>query len=174
MCPCSCRSIQEVTTKRQPKRSRGLGTVEHRIYHVKFAHLIGLESHDLQPTSLEEGEGADGTTPGATDSARIPLIGEFSLDYQIYQMVDSAGARGVSTVVRSVSRVVRGVSTVVRGVSRVVRGVSTVVRGVSRVVRGVSTVVKGVSTIVRGRVHSGEGVSTVVRVCPRYICHNLS
>ena len=80
------------------------------------------------------------------DSARIPLIGEFSLDYQIYQMVDSAGARGVSTVVR---------------------GVSTVVRGVSTVVRGVSTVVWGVSTVVRG-------VSTVVRVCPRYICHNLS
>ena len=106
------------------------------MYHIKFAHLVGLESHDLQPTSLEEGEGAEGP-PMSSESARRPVVGELPLDYQIYQMVESAGARGVSTVVRGVSTVVRGVSTVVRGVSTVVRVVSTVVRGVSTVVRGV-------------------------------------
>lgn len=92
--------IQEVTAKRQSKKHRGLNSSEHRVYHVKFAPLIGLESHDLQPISLEEGEGADESTLGSTQSARVPVVGELPLDYQIYQMVDSAGARGMSTVVR--------------------------------------------------------------------------
>ena len=125
----SCFPTQEVTTKHPSKKHRGLSSSEHRVYHIKFAHLVGLESHDLQPTSLEEGEGAEGP-PMSSESARRPVVGELPLDYQIYQMVESAGARGVSTVVRGVSTVVRVVSTVVRGVSTVVRGVFTVVRGV--------------------------------------------
>ena len=117
----SCCPAQEVTTKHSSKKHRGLSSSEHRVYHIKFAHLIGLESHDLQPISLEEGEGAEGP-PTTSVSAHRPVVGELPLDYQVYQMVESAGARGVSTVVRGVSKVVRGVSTVVRGVSTVVRG----------------------------------------------------
>lgn len=91
---------QEVTTKKQSRKHKGLNSSEHRVYHVKFAPLIGLESHDLQPIRLEEAEGADESTLESTESARTPVIGELPVDYQIYQMVDSAGARGVSTVVR--------------------------------------------------------------------------
>ena len=73
---------------------------------MKFADLIGSESHDLQLIGLEDGEGDEGTTSGSDHRA---VVGELPLDYQTYQMVESTGARGVSTVVRGVSTVVRGV-----------------------------------------------------------------